>query len=152
MSIIKNIYFSFAYLYLVNALFLAIMASFLKLFNLLSSCKIWTNKTLNKCNKIDTWELMRVGFTAKKHKTNFILSNTIFDCFKQIIASSRIYFQHWRFFWSFTIDSVWFISHAHMKKKPFHTPVKLTCERKKFTPLWNFKSAWTSLWVRVNTL
>ena len=54
MSIIKNIYFSFAYLYLVNALFLAIMASFLKLFNLLSSCKIWTNKTLNKCNKIDT--------------------------------------------------------------------------------------------------
>ena len=57
---------------------------FLKLFNLFCSPKILitlkhTFKTLNNCNKIA--ELMR------------LLSNTNFDCLKQILTSSCIYFQ-----------------------------------------------------------
>ena len=110
-------------------MFLAIMASFLKLFNLLCSSKILIDKTLSNCNKIK--ELTRLALTAKRHKTNFLLSNVIFDCFKQILASSRIYFQQWRVFWNFTIDSVWFTSHACVKKKSFHAAVKLTSKRKK---------------------
>ena len=110
-------------------MFLTIMASFLKLFNLLCSSKILIDKTLSNCNKIK--ELTRLALTAKRHKTNFLLSNVIFDCFKQILASSRIYFQQWRVFWNFTIDSVWFTSHACVKKKSFHAAVKLTSKRKK---------------------
>ena len=110
-------------------MFLAIMASFLKLFSLLCSSKILIDKTLSNCNKIK--ELTRLALTAKRHKTNFLLSNVIFDCFKQILASSRIYFQQWRVFWNFTIDSVWFTSHACLKKKSFHAAVKLTSKRKK---------------------
>ena len=57
---------------------------FLKLFNLFCSPKILitlkhTFKTLSNCNKIA--ELMR------------LLSNTNFDCLKQILTSSCIYFQ-----------------------------------------------------------
>ena len=48
-------------------------------------------KKLNNNNEIA--ELMRVVLIAKKFKTNFLLSNTKFDCFKQIFASSCIYFQ-----------------------------------------------------------
>ena len=51
-----------------------------------------------------------------------LLSNTNFECFKQILASSCIYFQQ---------GFVWFTSYAGMKKKPFDAAVNLTCERKK---------------------
>ena len=57
-----------------------IVASFLKLFNLFCSFKILV--TLN----------MRLKVIYKKYKTNFLLSNTKFDCFKQILATSCSYF------------------------------------------------------------
>ena len=147
-----------ACLYL-NAVFLAIMASVVKLFTLLCSSEILINKTLSNCNTIA--ELMRLAFVAKKTqlhlhpkstRQNFSLLDAIFDCFKQIRTSSRIYFQHWRVFWSFTVDSVGSTSKASVKKKPFQAAVNITCERNKFTPLWNFKAAWISLRGRVNTL
>ena len=53
-----------ACLYL-NAVFLAIMASVVKLFTLLCSSEILINKTLSNCNTIA--ELMRLAFVAKKH-------------------------------------------------------------------------------------
>ena len=88
------------------------MASYLKLFNLFSSSKVLITlkhlETLNNYNKIA--KLMR------------LLSNTNFECLKQIRASSCIYFQQ---------GFVWFTSYAGMKKKPFDATVNLTCERKK---------------------
>ena len=72
-----------------------------------------------------------------------LLSNTISNFFKQILASSCIYFQQ---------GSVWFTSYAGVKKKPFHLAVNLNVNEKKFTPLWNFKPAWILLRIRVNAL
>ena len=39
----------------------------------------------NNCNEIS--ELIRLAFTAKSHKANVLLLNSIFDCFKEILNS-----------------------------------------------------------------
>ena len=74
-------------------MFHPIVASFLKSFDLFCSLKILIAlKALNNCKKIG--ELMTPAYIAKKFKTIVLLSNTIFDCFKQMqMLSSCICFQ-----------------------------------------------------------
>ena len=74
-------------------MFHSIVASFLKSFDLFCSLKILIAlKALNNCKKIG--ELMTPAYIAKKFKTIVLLSNTIFDCFKQMqMLSSCIWFQ-----------------------------------------------------------
>lgn len=98
--------------------------------------KFWSIKS--NCNTISG--LIRLTCIIKKDKTNFLLLDAISGCFKEILAS--YIFQHWIFFWSFTVDSVWFTSHAGVKKKPFYASVKLTFEQKKLHRLEIVNTHW----------
>ena len=110
-----------------NSVFHSIVASFLKSFDLFCSLKILIAlKALNNCKKIG--ELMTPAYIAKKFKTIVLLSNTIFDCFKQIqMLSSCICFQ--QRFWMI------YILCRHEKDTVSRRRESFMWS-KKFTPLW----------------
>ena len=76
---------------------------------------------------------MELAFTAKKYKTNFLLSNVIFRYFKKKYLNMSMYI--------FSAGILYDLHHTpEWKRNHFTPPWMLRVNEKNFTPLWNFKS------------